>query len=79
MKKKIYRRNLLIVTKFCSLLVVTLLFASSCGSSDSGSEELLSAQLAETQEQIEELQQTIQDLQQVSAVSYTHLTLPTKD
>ncbi len=66
MKKKNYKRNLLIVTKFWSLLVVTLLFASSCGSSDSGSEELLSAQLAETQEQIEELQQTIQDLQQVS-------------
>ena len=66
MKKKNYKRNLLIVTKFWSLLVVTLLFASSCGSSDSGPEELLSAQLAETQEQIEELQQTIQDLQQVS-------------
>jgi len=70
MRKKTYTRGLLTFTKASALLVATLLFASSCGSSNSGSasEELLSAQLAETQEQIEQLQQTIQDLQQDAEV-----------
>jgi len=70
MRKKTYTRDLLTFTKVSALLIATLLFASSCGSSNSGSasEELLSAQLAETQEQIEQLQQTIQDLQQDTEV-----------
>ena len=65
MKEKIYRENRLVLIKLGVLLLATLLFASSCGSSDSesNSDDLLSSQLAETQEQIEELQQTIQDLQ----------------
>ena len=68
MKEKIYRENRLVLIKLGVLLLATLLFASSCGSSDSesNSDDLLSSQLAETQEQIEELQQTIQDLQETA-------------
>tara|TARA_B100000427_G_scaffold250823_1_gene214066 strand:- start:2194 stop:3324 length:1131 start_codon:yes stop_codon:yes gene_type:complete len=67
-KEKIYRENRLVLIKLGVLLLATLLFASSCGSSDSesNSDDLLSSQLAETQEQIEELQQTIQDLQETA-------------
>jgi len=63
-KKKIYKRNRLTHIKIGSLIAVGLLFTVSCGSESTRTDELLSEQLAETQEQIEDLQQTIQDLQQ---------------
>ena len=64
MKKKIYKRNRLTHIKIGSIIAVGLLFTVSCGSESTRTDELLSEQLAETQEQIEDLQQTIQDLQQ---------------
>ena len=66
MSKKLHKGSRLTLIKLLALIVAVLLFAASCGSgtSNSSSNELLSEQLAETQEQIVELQQTIQDLQQ---------------